>query len=136
MSEPAKLLDPAVLGQVRGVLILLAGMGLGGTWLKYLVGLDDASFNALATTIVTVGGGLLYLGPAIWGWLEAKWLARQSRSLQVAAATTSVALGVPVTVTVTPPGEDNKATMISIAEQTKSPLVPTDVAPSPAPLVV
>ena len=69
--------DPAVvtqwtqwMGQARGVLILLGGVGLGGTWLSSVTSLSDVEFTNYATAIVTVLSLGAWLGPAIWSWIE------------------------------------------------------------------
>ncbi len=72
----------------------------------------------------------------IMGWSSIqKWLTDKfTHSIAVASAVASVEQGMPVTVTVTPKGQDNIATKVSAAEANAAPSVPIDVKPLPAPL--
>lgn len=61
------------------------------------------------------------------------WAKRKKREAEVAAAVASAELGTPVTVTVTPAGQQNIATKVPATEVGAAPPVPLDVRPQPAP---
>ena len=148
--------DPALvtqwtqwLGQIRGVLILAGGIGLGGTWLKPITGLTDAELSGYVAAVVSVVSVAAWAGPAAWSWIEKKRTAwAVAKALRLAAVAAAVASAeqtakathdagrpvlVPVTVIVTPGDQPNEAVRIRASEQEAAPGVPIGVTPSPAP---
>ncbi len=103
---------PIVLGLVRGVVGIASGIGFA--WATAVSG-------DMATMIATALTALGMLGWSAWQKIEAT---REARGREVAAAVASAEQGVPVTVTVTPPGEANIATRISATEASAAPIVP------------
>lgn len=117
-------------GQLRTLIALAGGLGLGGAWLGHIT---DQEISGDLTAIFTVGGLALWAGAAIWSWIAKLRAATAARTSAVASAVQSAQTGTPVVVTVTPPGQPNIATLISPAEVAAAPAVPVGTLPSAAP---
>ncbi len=115
------LLSQIIQGLIRTLIVAFGawaatgGVTLTGTQLDQLTG----------SAMILVGAG--------WSVGQKWWAERAKRTAEVSAAVASVEHGTPVTVTVTPVGQDNIATRVSAAEQAAAPAVPLDVSPKPPP---
>lgn len=105
-------------GQIRTVVALLGGIGLGGAWLQHIT---DAQISNDVTTVLTVLGLAAYAIAAFYSWKQKRDAATAARTEKVASAVASANAGVPVVVTVTPPGVPNIATPVSNAEASIAP---------------
>ncbi len=88
-------------GQVRLVLTLLAGAGIGAAWIPHLT---DAQISAY------VGVALLLfpIGASAWSWIENRWNARKANATVIASSVasahaTAVGTGGPATPVVVVP---------------------------------
>jgi hypothetical protein len=124
-------------GQIRAILPLLGGIGLGGA---SVANLTDAQINGYVTAVLTLVGIASWAGTAIWSRYDERQQARVARQVAVASAVASAhatqAAGTPVAVTVAVPITPNAAavaTHIPAAEAAIVPLPTPGVAPQPAP---
>jgi len=95
-----------------------------------LPSLTDTQISGYVYAVMYFGAIGLYAWSAIWSWRQKT----AARAKEIAAAVASAEHGVPVVVTVTPPGEPNIATRVSATEAAAAPSVPIDQKPLPAPL--
>ena len=120
---------PIFAAVVRGVVQIASGFGF--TWALTVTG-DQV------TMAVSAAFMLATLAWSTWQKIAA---IRDKRRAEVAAASASAnatlvrGVATPVTVTVTPAGQSNKAVRISDAEIARAPVVPVNVTPQPAPKV-
>lgn len=132
--------DPVVVaqwaGQIRTVIALVGGLGLGGAWLQHLT---DAQISNDVTAILTMFGLASWALAGVWSWWQKRQAANAARTVAVASAVASAHktqdAGTPTPVTVAPAaaaGVAPVATMVSHAEAAMVPLPPPDVAPRPA----
>jgi hypothetical protein len=103
-------------GQIR-TLIAFAGGALGGTAGAAMMGLSVEQIGAFITTVMT----LMSLGSAAWSSIKSWRQKSADRALMVASANASALVGLPVVVTVTPPGQANIVTRVSDAEVSAAP---------------
>lgn len=115
---------PIIGAVIRGLVQIASGFGF--TWALAVSG-DQIT---MATTAAAMLATLLW---SAWQKVQA---VKTARLETVAAAKASAALGQPVIVTVTPPGQPNVVTKISATEIAQTPSAPLDVPPKPAPLVL
>ncbi len=132
--------DPVVVaqwaGQIRTVIALVGGLGLGGAWFQHLT---DAQISNDVTAFLTVFGLASWAVAAGWSWWQKRQAANAARTVAVASAVASAhktaATGTPTPVIVAPSvavGVAPVATMVSHAEASTVPLPPPDVTPRPA----
>ena len=119
--------DPVVVaqwaGQIRTLLAALAGMGLiGGVW----AGVSAEQIANGMTALLTLMGVAGYA----WAAIASAKAKKADRTALVAAAVASANRGEPVAVRVTPEGQPNVATPISVAEQVQAPSVPQPASPA------
>jgi hypothetical protein len=126
-------------GQVRTLIALLAGAGLvGGAW----AGVSAQQIANVLTAVLTLGGLAAGAWASFSSWRQKAAAEKAAREGAVAAAVASATLSanagqaIPVTVTVTPPGQENVATKVSPAEVAVAQTVPADVQPRPASVTV
>ncbi len=112
-----------IVGGIVRTLIAAAGAALASGGIV-LTGTQLDTFAGILT-IMLMGG---------WSVIQKWWAAQSARTGAVSAAVASAQQGTPVTVTVTPPGEDNIATRVSATEQASAPTVPLNAPPQPPPL--
>ncbi len=106
----------------------LSAFGLSmPTW---LANLTDPQITSVVAAVMFFGGGLM----SLVGFLKGRWDKWQARRVLVASTVASVRQGTPVAVTVTPAGQPNDVTHISMTEQHAAPSIPAG-EPKPAPLV-
>lgn len=113
---------PIVAAVIRGLLQI--GSMFGFTW-ALTVTADQTTMAATAAVM---------LATLLWSAWQKIAAIRTARNAAVAAAVASVAMGRPVVVTVTPPGQDNVATLVSSTEAASAPVVPKGIPPRPAPI--
>lgn len=121
-------------GQIRAILPLLGGIGIGGAWVEKLT---DAQINSYLTAILTLIGIGSWIFSAIWSRYDKWQQARKARTNAVASAVASAISGSPVTVSVTktPSGTPDlaTATRVSMVEAANSPQPRFGTMPDPAP---
>ncbi len=103
---------PIVAGVIRGAVAIASGVGF-----TFALTVTDSQRQMAATAALALG----MLGWSAWQKVAA---VRAARKAVVAAAVASVKIGIPVTVTVTPPGQPNIATIIDPMEIATAPTVP------------
>lgn len=124
-------------GQVRALMPLVGG--IVGTLGITLPALTDAQIADYMSAGMVLFGFLSWAWTAIWSWRQkaaadkAKRGAEVSAAKATAAATMEAGRAMPVTVTVTPEGQDNEAVRVRPAELAAAPSVPPGATPSPAP---
>jgi hypothetical protein len=118
--------------QFRYGLILLAGIGFGGTWAKTLLGLSDEQLTGYVAGAVTAASFLAWVIPASYGALRNYLLRREIKDVVVATAVTSAETGVPTLVDIvkTPIGVNNIAvpSVISPTDIQEAAIVPARLA--------
>lgn len=96
MSE-FKLPDPVTVNQwgtqLRYTAILLGGVGIGSEWMVKISGLSDEELNKYISAVITIGSITLWLGPAVWGWVNNKFLTRDIKEVMVASSVASAQSG-------------------------------------------
>jgi hypothetical protein len=103
-------------GQIRTLVAVLSGAGLlGAAW----AGVSTEQIANYLTAILTAAG----LAGAAWSAFKSWRQKSMQRSVAVASAVASANAGVPVIVTVTPPGQPNTAASVSSAEIAAAPKV-------------
>jgi hypothetical protein len=82
--DPVKIAKWA--GQIRAALTVLAGFNIAPEVLSTLTAVD---INADLSAIMTVFGLALYIGTALWSWIEKEIAARHANAAVVASAVAS-----------------------------------------------
>lgn len=130
LAAPDPLVAAQWAGLARTLIAALAGAGLlGAAWTA--VSLEQlTNYATLLLMLVSAAGGAW---SAYRSWRQKAEAAAAARRGEVSAAKASAQIGVPVTVTETPPGHENRAVLITPAEQAAAPSAPVNVMPSPPP---
>ena len=108
-------------GQIRTIVALAGGIGIGGAWLQHIT---DAQISNDVTAMITVLGLVSYAVAAFYSWKQKRDAATAAHTEKVASAVASANAGMPVVVTVTPPGQPNIATAVSPLEAARAPKAP------------
>ena len=102
-------------GQLRVVIPLLGGIGIGGAWLQSIT---DTQLTSYVTTGLTLFGLVCWIGTALWARAAAWWRAADKRKAEVSAAVASAnathAIGVPTAVTVIPSTPTTSPTAVTV----------------------
>jgi apolipoprotein N-acyltransferase len=78
-------------GQVRLVLTLLAGVGIGGAWIPHITDAQISGYVGLSLALIPIGS-------ALWSWFENEWNRKKANATVVASAVASAAMIVPLVV--------------------------------------
>ncbi len=123
--DPVKVAQWA--GQARALVTLFGGV-LAGVGIV-LPAFTDTQLSGYITAGMTLVGLASYAAAAVHSWRQKT----ADRAITVASAVASAESGTPVVVSVTPVGQPNIATRVSATEVASAPVVPSGVAPQPAP---
>ncbi len=114
-------------GQIRALLTLLAGAGIvGGAW----AGVSVEQITNWVTLAMWAAAGV----GAAWASYKSWQDKIKQRQEKVATAMVSAAQGVPLVVSVTPPGVENTVAQVSATEQAAAPTLPLGAVVQSAPL--
>ena len=141
IPQPPAPPDPVVVaqwaGQIRGLIILLGGIGIGGAWLQKIT---DAQLTNDVTAVLTVAGVAAWAASSAWSWWQKRKAAKAARTAAVASAVASAHAtfknNAPTPLTVEPSpivGLAPIATHVSLMDAATVPLPDLNIPAQPPP---